>query len=71
MEYFRFCGLRFSGYLALIAAMSGWMPMMFMTRVSDTAKTLNRHARVFLRCIPKPGSALQFPIYGATMPFLN
>jgi hypothetical protein len=26
-------GLRFSGHLALIAAMSGWMPMMFMTRV--------------------------------------
>ena len=26
-------GLRFSGQFALIAAMSGWMPMMFMTRV--------------------------------------
>jgi hypothetical protein len=26
-------GARFSGQFALIAATSGWMPMMFMTRV--------------------------------------
>lgn len=26
-------GQRFSGHFALIVAMSGWMPMMFMTRV--------------------------------------
>ena len=26
-------GPRFSGQFVLIAAMSGWMPMMFMTRV--------------------------------------